>query len=546
MPVASLLFDTELQTAQSALVAGTYPLAESILRRRLRKDPSDISAMSLLAEALARLGQEEESAALLRTCLNHAPGFSSARYRYAALLSALNRPQEALVQIETLLKENPHDIPFRKLKAASLFRLGKVHDAARLYSDIVATAPNEPRTWLSYGHVLKAAGKTPESVAAYHNAIAAKPGYGEAYWALANLKSYRFAPAEIAAMERQLDARTLPSEELCCVHFALGHALEANLEYEAAFAHFAEANALHRQKAPYDPEVMHERTRRSKKLFSASFFGERAGFGDKTFAPIFVVGLPRSGSTLVEQILASHPEIEGTAELPEIPALARRLSARRRATDPSPYPENIKRFDAEHCARMGALYIESARTRRQLGRSRFVDKMPNNFAHIGLIHLILPNARIIDVRRHPMACGFSCFKQHFGRGQAFAYDLTDIGRYYRNYMETMAHFTFALPGRIHTVIYEDLVANPECEVRRLLAYCGVAFDERCLRFHETNRPVQTPSAQQVRRPIYRDATDQWRHFDPWLAPLKRALGGINESYSVGPQPETIPDFGDVV
>ena len=313
--------------------------------------------------------------------------------------------------------------------------------------------------------------------------------------------------------------------------FALGKALEDAGEWAGSFEHYQAGNALRRERLSYDADETTAHVARSKALFTPAFFAGRSGAGSPAPDPIFVIGLPRSGSTLVEQILSSHSKVEGTMELPDIASIARRLGGERREGEEPAYPGVLADLTPEQLKALGEEYLERTRIQRKTGRPLFIDKMPNNFAHIGLIHLILPNAKIVDVRRHPLACCFSGFKQHFARGQGFTYDLTDIGRYYADYAALMAHVDAVLPGRAHRVIYEQLVEDPETEIRRLLAYCGLEFEPACLSFHETARPVRTASSEQVRQPLYRDGLDQWRHYEPWLGPLKAALGRTLETWA---------------
>ncbi len=416
------------------------------------------------------------------------------------------------------------------LKAAALGRVGDYAQAIRDYETVLQDHPDQPKAWMSYGHALKTVGRGADSIAAYRRTIALLPGLGEAWWSLANLKTLRFSKADIDQMRAQLDRADLGDEDRLHLHFALGKAFEDEARFEDSFAHYLKANTLRRATLDYDPEETTRHLERSKAVFTPAFFAARTGVGCDAPDPIFILGLPRAGSTLIEQILASHSAVEGTMELPDIIALANRLDGRRRREEPSRYPEGLGELDAEALRALGEEFIERTRVQRKLGRPLFIDKMPNNFAHVGLIHLILPNAKIIDARRHPLGCGFSCFKQHFARGQGFTYDLADLGRYYADYAELMAHFDEVLPGRVHRVIYEELVQDPEAEVRRLLAYCGLAFEDQCLRFYENDRAVRTASSEQVRSPIFTDALDQWRRFEPWLGPLKAALGPHLEAY----------------
>jgi tetratricopeptide (TPR) repeat protein len=378
--------------------------------------------------------------------------------------------------------------------------------------------------WLSFGHVLRTGGRRSESVAAYKRAIDLEPGLGDAYWSLANLKNEPFTDDEVQAMDGQLERPEISAEDRFHLHFALGKAREDAGQFGVAFGHYAEGARLRRAALPYDADETASAIARSKQLYSKTFFAHRKGWGTDSAEPIFIVGLPRSGSTLVEQILASHSAVEGTMELPEIGAFASDLRRAGRFQDDIQYPDVVADLGAAEIAEYGQAYLKRTRVYRKLGRARFIDKMPNNFMYIGFIHLILPHAKIIDARRHPMAACFSAFKQHFARGHAFSYDLTDAGRYYRDYVDFMAHFDTVLPGRIHRVIYEDMVEDTETEVRRLLSYLGLPFEAACLKFYENDRAVRTASSEQVRQPIFREGLEQWRNYEPWLDPLKAALG----------------------
>jgi len=365
--------------------------------------------------------------------------------------------------------------------------------------------------------------------------VAIDPSSGPAWWSLADLKTFRFEDADVAVMQAQLARRDLPGPDRVRLHFALGKADADRALYEASFFHYAQGNALHRATIRHDPAVLSSYVANCKQVFTPEFFARRAGYGVPSRAPIFVVGMMRAGSTLVEQILATHTQIEGTRELSDLAAVSRQIQVDA-ATEGIPYWQALERLDADAAASMGARYLAAVEPHRKLGRPFFLDKMGANFTQIGLIQLLLPQARIVDVRRHPMACGLSIFSQLFPHGQNDAYKLEDIGRLYRDYVELTAHFDAVLPGRVHRVFYEDLVAQPEREIRRLLDYLGVPFEARCLEFHRTERVVATVSAEQVRRPIYKDALEQWRHFEPWLGPLADALGPVLAAYPAVPDP----------
>ena len=387
---------------------------------------------------------------------------------------------------------------------------------------------------MSFGHVLKTVGRLDEGIAAYRRAIALAPALGEAWWSLANLKTVRLGRADIEEMTAALAAPGLTREDLFHLHFALGKAHDDSGEAEAAFRHYAEGNRLRRALIGYDSDETSRAVDRSIALFTPAFFAERDGWGCLAPDPVFILGMPRAGSTLIEQILASHGAVEGTMELPDIPALVKRLGARTRKSEESAYPEALAALGPDALRSLGEDYLERARIHRKTGKPFFIDKMPNNWAHVGLIRLILPNARIVDARRHPLDCGFSNFRQHYARGQGFSYALADIGRYYSDYVRLMAHFDRVLPGRIHRVVHERLIDQPEVEIRALLDALGLSFDPACLRFHENKRAVRTASSEQVRRPINREGMDQWRAYEAHLGPLKDALGPVLDAYPEAP------------
>ena len=521
--------DAGLREAAAALTAGRLAIAEPLLRAHLKAHPTDIAAMRMLAELAARLGRYTDAEALLARAIELCPSFDAARHNLALVLYRQNRGADALAHLEILLAQAPGDPGYRNLRAAALSQIGEYAAAITLWEEALTAHPDQAKIWMSYGHGLKTVGRATDSVAAYRRALALEPGLGEAWWSLANMKTYRFTDAEIAKMRTQLE-RNLDPEDRLHFEFALGKAAEDRADPETAFAHYARGNAIGAERSGYDPHEIASLAQQSAALFTPAFFAARTGGGDPAPDSIFIVGLPRAGSTLVEQILASHPQVEGTMELPELVAIARRLGGPRRRGAPSPYPNLLADLTPEQRLELGREYLERTRVYRKTDKPFFIDKLPNNWAHAGLIHLILPNAKIIDARRHPMANGFSAWKQHFARGQGFTYDLDWLGRYYRNYVATMAALDRALPGRVHRVIYERMVSNTETEVRALLAHCGLPFDPAALAFHESKRPVRTPSAEQVRQPIYAKAVDEWQQFATMLQPLRHALGDVLDAY----------------
>jgi tetratricopeptide (TPR) repeat protein len=522
--------DPNLMAAADALCDDRIAVAERLLRDHLKSHPTDVAAMRMLAEAGTRLGRLGDAENLLERCLELAPSFDGARYNLAIVLYRQQKAARAIPHIERLLAQDRTEPSYRNLLAACLGLIGEYDRAIAVYDDLLTEHPNQPRIWLSYGHTLRTSGRRGEAVAAYNRCIALAPGLGDAYWSLANLKTVPFSGEEEAAMSTQLKRSDLTHEDRLHLHYALGKALEDRGDYAASFTHYAKGAALRREELPYDHEETTAQAARAKALFTPAFFAERAGRGSESDAPIFIVGLPRSGSTLIEQILASHSAVEGTMELPDMAAIARNLGDPGVGQERPPYPDYLADVDLAALATLGDSFIERTRIHRKLGRPYFIDKMPYNLHHIGLIQMILPRAKIIDARRHPMGSCFSAFKQHFARGHAFSYDLAALGRYYTDYVDLMAHFNTVLPGRIHRVVYEDMVDHTEREVRRLLDYCALPFEATCLRFHENARAVRTASSEQVRRPIFRTGLDQWRRYEPWLEPLKTTLGPLVESY----------------
>jgi tetratricopeptide (TPR) repeat protein len=499
--------------------------AEPRLKAQLKQDPFDVAAMRMLAELAGRIGRYKDSETLLRRALELSPAFTAARANLALVLYRLNRPEEAIAELDRVILEEPENPGHANLHAAALGRIGEFEEALALYEQVLKQAPNQPRVWMSMGHTLKTVGRQAEGIAAYRKAIALLPALGEAWWSLANLKTVKFDDGDIAAMQAALASNEVAKEDRFHLDFALGKALEDRGAAEPAFAHYAAGNALRRSELDYDADETEAFVDRSIALFTAELFAAAAGLGCDASDPIFVLGMPRAGSTLVEQILSSHSQVEGTSELPDIPALARSVTN---------YPEGMAELPVERFAALGEEYLKRTRVQRKTARPLFIDKLPNNWVHVPLIHLILPNATIIDARRHPLGCCFSNFKQHFARGQAFSYDLTDIGLYYRDYVRLLAHVDAVLPGRVHRVNYERMVADTEAEVRALLAACGLEFEPACLAFHETERAVRTASSEQVRQPIYTDGTEAWKAFEPFLDPLKAALGPVLEAYPAVP------------
>jgi len=513
-------------TASSMFADGETFEAEAVIRRHLKSHPTDVEAMRLLARIGVKLDILDDAEFLLESVLAFSPNYHLARYDYVRVLLQRHRNAPALAEAKTLLRADPRNRDYRAAYASACVGLADYEEAIRTYRDLLAEAPKAPDLHLSVGHALKTLGRQPEAIAAYQAAYQVNPSFGDAYWSLANLKTYRFTEAEIAGMRAQeADSGTslVDRYHLC---FALGKALEDRGEYAESFTYYERGNALKKDEIPYRPETTERHARLQISLFTPAFVAARRGFGCPRPDPIFVVGLPRAGSTLIEQILASHSQVEGTMELSDITRLVVRLQGRQFNETAPRYPGVLAELSADQFRAFGEKYLADTQIYRT-NRPFFIDKNPNNFRHIGLIHLILPNAKIIDARREPMACCFSNFKQLFASGQEFTYSLEDIARYYRSYVELMAHWDEVLPGRILRVQHEDVVENLEENVRRILDFCGLDFQQSCLEFYKTERSVRTASSEQVRRPIFKDGLNQWEKFEPWLGELRQALDRKN-------------------
>jgi tetratricopeptide (TPR) repeat protein len=510
-------------TASSMFADGEVHEAERVIRAYLKTAPRDVEAMRLLAQIGMKLEIYEDAEFLLESVLVFAPDYHLARYEYVRTLLQRHRHEKALEQCLILLAADPEDRNYRAIHATVLVALSRYEEALAIYRALVAETPLAADLYLSIAHALKTMGRQQEAIDAYRHAAAARPSFGDAYWSLANLKTYRFTEDEIARMRGEEAGPDLAPEDRWHLCFALGKALEDRGEYPESFVYYERGNALKRDVSHYRPEQTERSLEQQKSVFTRDFVASRLGGGCASPDPIFIVGLPRAGSTLLEQILASHSAVEGTQELSDISRMAQELMGRGPATATPRYPAILRDLTQEQLAAFGQRYLADTRIYRT-GKPYFIDKNPNNFWHIGFIHLILPNARIIDARREPMACCFSNFKQLFATGQEFTYGLEEIARYYRAYLDMMAHWESVLPGKVLRVQHEDVVLDLEGTVRRLLDFCGLDFEKQCLEFHKTERSVRTASSEQVRRPIFKDGLDQWQHYDPWLGPLKAALG----------------------
>jgi tetratricopeptide (TPR) repeat protein len=513
----------EVVRATSHFSDREFDPAEQIIRAYLLKAGNDVEAMRLLARIGLARDVLDDAEILLEAVLKIAPDYRAARYDYACVLLERHLYKRACEEAEKLLAIEPRHLDYRALYASANVGLGEHERAIALYQELLRDASGAADLHLSLAHSLKTQGRTAESIEAYRAAAAARADFGDAYWSLANLKTYRFTDEEIARMraaEAAPATLTVDRYHLC---FALGKALEDRGEYAESWRYYSEGNALKRSESRYRGEIIETNTHRQIAVCTREFFASRAGVGDPRPDPIFIVGLPRSGSTLIEQILASHSRVEGTHELGEIPRMVLDLQGREPDLDNPRYPGVLAELAPEDFLKLGEKYLSETRIYRG-DKPYFIDKMPNNFRHIGLIHLMLPNAKIIDARREPIACCFSNLKQLFATGQEFTYSVGDIARYYQTYLDVMQHWDAALPGRVLRVHHEDVVDDLESNVRRILDFCGLNFEPSCLEFYKTARSVRTASSEQVRQPIFRDGVDQWTKFEPWLGPLKEALG----------------------
>jgi tetratricopeptide (TPR) repeat protein len=517
-----------IEDATVALVADDAKKSEAIFREILQADPSHVAALVGLAAVSLAAAKPHDAERLLRHALKQSAYIPVAYRGLGPALMQLGRLKEAEVAVRHLEKIEPESPQTWVTIAAVATRLMRLEDALEAYERAARLKPDAVGLRMSAGHVQKTLGRRRDSESSYKAALQMDPGFAEAYWSLADLKNYSFSDAEIAAMQRLLASDKRQRSNEAQLNFALGRAFEQRREYARAFAHYAQGNALRRLDAPFDIESFERRSARTRGFFDRRFFSEHSGSGDPSRAPIFIVGLPRSGSTLVEQILASHSRVEGTMELQNILNIVGQFDDMAAGRDG--YPESVGRVPAAQLTALGSRYLEETAPLRS-GREHFTDKLPNNFSHVGLIHAILPGATIIDARRHPLDACFSTYKQHFAEGQNFSYDLGDLGRYYRCYLSLMDHWDAVLPGKVLHVQYEDLVREPEAQMRRLLEHCGLSFEPACLSFHETQRPVRTASAEQVRQPLYTTGIGYWRHFEKELEPLRQSLGDSLERFA---------------
>ena len=518
-----LALPKELIAVTHHLHEGRPLRAEEICRHFLRRNPKHVEAMRLLAQIGLRLGILDDAEFLLESAAAFEPDNIQVRLDYIDVLRKRQKFARSCEEAEALYKRDPDSPLFQSHLAIESMQTGNYERAFELFDSVLARLPGDPATLTSRGHALKTVGDQERAVASYRAAIAARPGHGDAYYALANLKTYRFTEAELAAMQGQAARTDIGFMDRVHLAFALGKAFEDRAEHAQSFRFYELGNDLKRRQTGYDADRMTAEMDAQKKVCTSELFESKANVGSRVRDPIFILGLPRAGSTLLEQILASHSQIDGTLELPNILALAHKLRGRKAGK--SRYPDVLHDLDADQFAEMGDRFIEDTRIHRQ-GAPFFIDKMPNNFRHIGLIHLILPNATIIDARRDAMDCCFSGFKQLFAEGQDFTYGLTEIGRYYRDYVGLMDHWDSVLPGRVLRVNHEDVLDDLEGQTRRMLDHIGLPFEEACLDFHRTERAVRTASSEQVRRPLNRSGQGAWKPYAPWLSKLEKELGAI--------------------
>ncbi|HEY4029937.1 MAG TPA: sulfotransferase [Caulobacteraceae bacterium] len=519
----------EVVTATSHFSDGDIGLAEQIIRPYLLRVGDDPEAMRLLARIGIELEVLNDAETLLQAVLERLPNYHAARYDYVQTLIKRQKHIEARAEVQKLLAVDPTNGEYLTLAANAEVGLGQSERALDIYTEMLRLRPASWDVPLWMGHAQKTIGQVPEAIRSYRAAAAARSNFGDAYWSLANLKTYRFTDDEIARMRAEEDASTTVPVDRFHLCFALGKALEDRGEHAQSWAFYQRGNALKRAESKYVPEITEANTEGQKRVCTAAFFAERTGWGDARADPIFVVGLPRAGSTLIEQILASHSQVEGTLELSDVQRAVLDIQGQGPKDERPRYPDALAELPPEAFAAMGERYLADTLAYRT-DKPVFIDKMPNNFRHIGLIHLMLPNAKVIDARRDPMSCCFSNLKQLYAQGQEFTYSIEDIARYYRTYVELMRHWDEALPGRVLRVQHEDIIDDLGGSVRRILDYCGLPFEPGCIEFHTNKRAVRTPSSEQVRQPIFRDGLDSWKTYEPWLEPLKAALGDALTTY----------------
>ncbi len=514
----------QLLTVASLIQEGKMYRAEQLCRHYLQTNGHHIEGMRFLAQIGMSFNVHDEAEFLLESATVLEPDNVGARFDYVGALQKRQKFSEALEQAGLLREKDPENPQVDMLFANQNLAVGNFDEALRIYRQRAEETPNNHGIHLTLGHALKTTGQQKEAIESYTRAYLVKPDFGDAYWSLANLKTYTFDAPQIASMREREAAPTTQLADRYHLCFALGKALEDHGSYEDSFTYYERGNRLKREEVGYDWRRITAEIDRQIEHCTPELFAGKSGSGCSAKDPIFILGLPRAGSTLLEQILASHSQVEGTMELPNILALAHKLGGRRRIDEEPEYPENLSELTLDELAEFGKAFINDTMIHRKSGTPYFIDKMPNNFRHIGLIHMILPNAKIIDARRGAMGCCFAGFKQLFAEGQEFTYGLEEIGHYYSDYVRLMDHWDDVLPGKVLRVCYEEVVADLETQVRRLLNFCELPFEEACLNFHQTERAVRTASSEQVRQPIYQSGVDQWVKYSPWLDPLRDVLG----------------------
>ena len=513
----------ELLGVRNMMEEGKLAKAEQLCRGFLQKHPKNIEGMRLLADLGVKTHVLDDAEFILESALVYEPNNKLVRFDYMNVLYKRQKFELCMAQAEILLEAEPDNNKYRFAYANQCVAVGRFDEALALYNEFVELDPNAAPAHLLRGHVLKTVGRLDEAVAAYRAVYRAKSDFGDAFWSLANLKTYRFEDAEIAQMREKQQAESTSVDDKIHLCFALGKAMEDAQDYQLAAEHYLLGNQLKNAQTQYDKDRMTFKLAQQRTVCSAQMFESFGDAGCSAPDPIFIVGLPRAGSTLLEQILASHSMVDGTLELNNIPAIAHRLNGRRMVNEEPRYPMILNQLTPDMAQKLGQTYIDETQIHREGGQF-FIDKMPNNFRDVGLIKMILPNAKVIDARRHPMSCCFSGFKQLFFEGQEFTYGLSEIGTYYRDYVDLMDHWDEVLPGYVLRVQHEDVVDDLETQVRRMLDFCELPFEQSCIDFHKTKRNVRTPSSEQVRQPIFRTALDAWQNYEPWLGPLKEALG----------------------
>ena len=512
----------ELKTVISFTHEGKLARADHICRQYLQDYPHDIEAMRLLANIGRDLNIYEDAEFLLESALLFDPDNAMIKYDYINILTKRQKYGEALKHAQAFYDEDPKNLNAMKLLSTALFRTDRYKEAIDIYNDILKVEPKNTDVMLSMGHLYKTSGEINKSIDSYQKAYKTDKYFGDSYWSLANLKTYKFTDKEVSSMKQMVKDKYVDEEEKAFMHFALGKAYEDREKFNLSFEHYKAGNQIKKNKALFNIDDFERDCNNQKDVCTNELFEMKKDWGSENKAPIFILGLPRVGSTLIEQILSSHSMVEATHELPNIISTALRLNERKAQDITSRYPDILLSLSAPQLKMIGDKYISDSEVFRT-DKQYFLDKMPNNFRHIGLIKLILPNAKIIDIRRSSMSACFACYKQLFAEGQEFTYDLKDLAGYYNNYVELMDHWNKVLPNQILSINYEDVVNNFEESVNEILKYCEIPFETECLEFYKSKRSVKTPSAEQVRQPIYKSGMDYWKNYETYLDELKNNL-----------------------